>query len=424
MAKTKALSLDDINEGGSSITEAEAGALVEQEVETVVETPPEPVPEPEPVVEPKAEEEIKAEPLKKEPEIQATPLKEEPTPEPEFDLAFFNKTLEKEYESVDQIQAALNKPTMESEYEELKTKYDDLNQTYEVLTEQLETNPTFSDEAIKVEMFKKNNPKKDPAIVHKLFSTADLAEIDDLEVVKMARKFRSKKLPGNEADLEAAILEELGIDPETPRNEWPNTAQIRLASMADGDRDTFDRLKEGIVLPDKVNIEELKAQRKQASDERDALITSTWGTAAEEALKSTEKLKLPIGAPAEGGEQKYFEWDLGSPPQEEVDSIKQEFINLKMDPSEDSRGAFNESLRLSLLDKNLPQILKKLTDDIEARKEEEFLERTHNPKPLTDFQRTEDSGAEKDKKVQTAEITEGLRHGFQGHPLFKMNNNT
>jgi len=421
MAKTKALSLDDIKEGGSSITEAEAGALVEQEVEPAVEPQPEVAPEPEPQVEPKAEEEIKDEPLKEEPEIQATPLQEEPTPEPEFDLAFFNKTLEKEYTSVDQIQAALNKPTMESEYEELKTKYDDLNQTYEVLTEQLDSTPAFSDEAIKVEMFKKNNPKKDPAIVQKLFSTADLAEIDDLEVVKMARKFRSKKLPGNEADLEAAILEELGIDPETPRNEWPNTAQIRLASMADGDRDTFDRLRDSVVLPDKVNIEELKAQRKQASDERDALITSTWGTAAEEALKSTEKLTLPIGKSPEGEEQKFFEWDLGSPPQEEVDSIKQEFINLKMAPSEDSQGAFNESVRLTLLDKNLPQIMKKFADDIEARKEEEFLERTHNPKPLTDSQRTEDSEADKGKKEQTAYATEGLKSGYFGNPLWKMN---
>jgi len=414
--KVKALSLDDIKEGGSSISEAQAGALIEQPVEPqVVEQP-----DPTPLVEPQVEPEVKATPSKEEPEIKAEPLKEEPTPEPEFDIAFFNKTYNKEYESVDQIQAALDKPTMESEYDELKTKYDDLNTNYEILAEQPDPATLFSEEAMKVELFKKNNPKKDPAIAQKLFSTADLSEIDDLEVVKMARKFGSKKLPGTDADLEAAILEELNIDPDTPRNEWANTAQIRLAAMAGRERDTFDKLKESVVLPEKVNIEELKAQRKQASDERDALITQTWGTAAEEALKATDKLKLPVGKPAEGEEQRFFEWDLGTPPQDEVDTLRQEFINLKMGPSEDTQAIFNESLRSALLTKNLPQIMQKFADDIAARKEEEHLEKSHNPAPLTDAQRTEVGEAEKNKKEQTAFATEGIGQGFHGHPLFSI----
>ena len=79
--------------------------------------------------------------------------------------------------------------------------------------------------------------------------------------------------------------------------------------------------------------------------------------------------------------------------------------------------SFQKSLELTLIDKNLPQILKKYGDDLLARQEKEHLDKTHNPEPLTDSQRSEDSSDEKVLKERTAYATGGMG-AFRGNPLF------
>ena len=81
---------------------------------------------------------------------------------------------------------------------------------------------------MKLEMWRKDNPRKDAGVAQRVFSTEDLNDIKDLDMVKMGRKFSNPNLPGTDADLVAAIAEELNVDPDTPFNEWSPTAQIRI----------------------------------------------------------------------------------------------------------------------------------------------------------------------------------------------------
>ena len=121
-----------------------------------------------------------------------------------------------------------------------------------------------------------------------------------------------------------------------------------------------------------MNIEELKAQRKEAQEQQVAALTEGWEKIAAESLKETNKIKLPVGVPKEGEDQQFFEWDLRDAPKEEVDQMKRDVIALGRDPnSEDAKNIFQKSLRLSLIDKNLPQIMQKHVSE--------------KPKPLKDF---------------------------------------
>lgn len=416
----KAISLEDLNTEQQIEMPNQDGVVSEPQVQEQVETPPEPTPQAEaPVAEPESK------------EVVETP-QEEPAKEPEkdtpqqFDFSQLNSSLNKNYESFEQIKADLEKPTMETEYqeakartEELQAKIDALNKDTELLLEQTDPTALFSTDALRLEVFKKQNPKKDAAIAQRVLSTEDLSSVDDLEMVKMGRKFKNTKLPGTDADLEAAIMEELNIEPDTPKSEWPNTAQIRLATMAGEYRDAFDNLKDSIILPEKPNLDELRAKRKQSEEEVAAALNDGWSKIAEEALKATDKIKIPVGEPKEGEEQRYFEWELRDAPKEDVDRLKQEMISLGIDPnSEEARGVFDRSLNLVLRDKNMSRMMDAYGKDLLARQKTEFLEKTNNTEPLKDSQRTEESTTEKIKKERTAFALGGLGPSQFGNKLF------
>ena len=407
----KALSLDDLN--------------VVQDIPTDDNPPTEPIVQTqEPIVEPTTA--PVTPPVSQEPtvELNTPPVVPEPTEEPKqqpFNFEEFNRSLNKSYTSFDQVKADLEKPTMEREYQELEAKYKDLSETYDLLTEQLDPAANFvSEDAMRVEAFKRQYPKKDASIAQKVFSTEDLSSIDDLEMVKMGWKFSATKSLGTDADIEAAVKEELNVDPDTALNEMPRTAQIRLAKMADSYRDAFTQLKSSVELPKKVNIEELKSKYKQDKDQKTSLLQEGWSKIADEALKTTNKIKVPVGAPAGGEEQKFFEWDLGEAPKSEVEQLKQDFLMLGMDPSSDeAKGLFDASLELVLFKKHQPIIFQKYADDLLARQKEEFLEKTHNPNPLKDSVRPEDSSSEKMMNDRSSFALDGLGRSFHGHPLFK-----
>ena len=149
----------------------------------------------------------------------------------------------------------------------------------------------------------------DASIAAKVFATEDLSTIDDLEMVKMGWKFTAtKKLKGTEKDLDASIAEELGQDPDTPVSEWSVSAQNRLQRMAGEYVSQFDNLRNNVELPKKIDMETLRNQRTEEQENQATLLKEGWNKTAEETLKELHSIKVPIGKPAEGEEQKFFEW--------------------------------------------------------------------------------------------------------------------
>lgn len=425
--KKKAISLEDLKDGMTAeelnngpleeTQEQETGSAAEKEVKT--ETKQEP--------EGQKTEQASTE-SKENSQEQKTEEKSETekSTSQQFDFSVLNKQLSKSYESFDQIKADIEKPTMESEYEDVKKqleewqgKYNDLNKDYDLLTEQLDPAAYFSsDEAMRLEAFKKANPDKDASIAQKIFATEDLSSIEDLDMVKMGWRFSTPNLKGTDKDLEISIAEELGQDPETPIKEWSVSAQNRLARMAAEYANQFKQIKSSVTLPEKLNIEQLKAQRKQADDERLTQLSEGWTKIADESLKGTLSVKLPVGKPEEGEEQSVFVWELKEPPKAEVDTLKERYISMGMDP-EENKEAFQETLNLALIQQNLPQIMLKYGEDLLAHQQERHLEETNNTNALKDTERTEQTSADKEKQEQTAFATAGLYPRFRNNPLFK-----
>ena len=411
----KAIGLDDLSDGFSAV-ELNQNQDPEQETQ--------PEPKEEERVESKAQEET-ASPTT---ETQAEPepiTKTEESTSKQFDFSSLNKELGKKYESLDQVKADLNRPTMESEYTEAKrqldewqAKYNDLNETHELLIEQTDPSTYFSsNDAMKLEAFKKANPDKDASIAQRLFSTQDLSSIDDIDMVKMGWKFNTPNLKGTDRDLETSIAEELNQDPDTPVSEWPVSAQNRLARMAADYTNQFKNIKSSITLPEKLNIEELKTQRKQASEQRLTAVTDGWTQIAKDSLKDAKSIKVPIGDKQEGQEQQFFEWVLDAPPEKEVSDLRAEFIRMNLDPAVE-KARFNEALNVMLFQKNSPKIMAKYGEHLLANSEEKHLEETHNPNPLKDSERTDLSGTDKERAEQTRFATQDVIPRFKNSPLF------
>lgn len=416
-----------IKEGGISLADLEEPQVVETptpEVQPKAEETPPPAPKEEPVAKTPPET-----PPQETPPVEAPPSEPPKVDDPASiqqsgeNVAFvetLNKFLNKEFESEEQAKEALTQPSMKTEYEEAQQKLAELQSKYDVLTEQLDPMSYFSsEEAMKLEAFKKQYPKKDASIAQKIFSQEDLSAVSDLDMVKMGRKFSNPKLPGTEKDLEDALALEFGEEAETPVEEWSKAAQIRMATVAGEYRDQFETMKQGVKLPEVVNIEELRNQRQKASEEQKAQITEAWNKHSKEIANDTKVLKVPVGTPKEGEEQKFFEWDLGKPPQAEADHLAKSYATVGAPMNDETKAAFQRSLQMSLLEANLPQILQKYGDDLEARKEEAHLKETHNPEPLTDSQRPKEGTVDEQLRERTGWAIGGMGSSIRSNPLFK-----
>ena len=414
-----AVSLNDLESG--KMTAPEINKVAEPKVEEPVVKPPELDTEPQiKEVAPEPTQQVKApvEPVTKPQEPAKVEAK---TPQEQIqtsglNLEFLNTLTGKKFESEDQVKDALTKPTKEAEYEELKSQYDDLEVKMGLLSEQMDPSKYFRDDnALKLAIFERDNPKKDVGIAQKIFATDDLDAVSDLDIVKMGYKFKAPNIKG---DIEAAIAEDLNVDPETPFNEWPTSTQDRLAMKASDFRDQFETIKKSVTLPERPNIDELLSQKKQSAEAAKASLTEAWTKNSEEVLKSTNKLKVPVGEAKEGEEQQFFEWDLGEVPKAEIEGLTRDYISLGMPADESNMKSFNKALELSLLDKNLPKIMQKYGEDLLAKQEVQHLQETNNVQPLTDSQRPEDGGVNKAVKDRTGFVLGGTGSSLAQKPLF------
>ena len=99
---------------------------------------------------------------------------------------------------------------------------------------------------------------------------SDVDKMDDLEVVAKERKTRypSVKLDNQKA----IILNELGIDPSTPEDEWDSLAKDKLTMMAGDARERIKELKKGIEIPKFQTKEEREQLQAQALEKKKELI--------------------------------------------------------------------------------------------------------------------------------------------------------
>lgn len=191
----------------------------------------------------------------------------------------FNKRFGTAYKADDEIKALFDAPKKISEYEEKLKDYDALKSQSESYKKELEEtkNQGYSEflskplilKAYVADKLLEKYPDKDPFILQEI-AMSDVDKMDDLDVVANEMKLRLPKK--SITDLKKYIVSELGVDAETPRDQWDSMADIKLAERATNARERIKELTKGVEIPKFQTKEERQTLYEQALAKKQELI--------------------------------------------------------------------------------------------------------------------------------------------------------
>jgi hypothetical protein len=330
---------------------------------------------------------------------------------------FFETKYGQKIESEDYLKGVIESASKVASFDETQKNLSDLKEKYELLLNYADPKSHFtSEEAAKVEQFKRQFPDKDSSIANQIFSAKDLKSVSDFDIVKWGYKLDFPGMKGNEDDLRSTIAEDLSVDPTLEVDEWPVPAQNRLLKKAFEYRKTFEQLK-AIELPKSIDVESLRQQMKSDSEKLTKTLQDGWTKATPEITNDAKTLKIQLNDPKEGEQPVYFEWDLGDSLKGEVETIVSGMIANGATPDEASLPSVKEAVQMASFWKNKDKIIAAIVKDRESRKELDHLNATNNTNPLKDEERT---GTASDK--QKAELNKYLHEDdnkFKSRKLFK-----
>jgi hypothetical protein len=329
---------------------------------------------------------------------------------------FFEKKYGTKVESEDALKSIFDSASKMTDYEKTQKELSNLKEQYEILLTQADPLSLFSSEdAYKLEQFRKAFPDKDPLIATQIFSAKDLKTVSDYDIVKWGYKIDFPGMKGDEDDLRSTIAEDLRIDPALDVKEWPVPAQNRLNKMATEFRNKFEEMKK-IEGPKRVDVTTIRQQRQTELENLNKSLEEGWSKAAPVISKDSQTLKIQVNEPKDGEQPEFFEWDLGDAPKAKLDSLVKGMVALGTQPSEATIAGMKEAVQQSLFWENKDKIIHAIRKDFESRLEQKHIQETHNPDPLKGTER-DAAGADKQKQELSAYVSEG-NGKFKGRKLF------
>jgi hypothetical protein len=207
-------------------------------------------------------------------EIIKEPVKVEAPKQDEF-IETFNKRYNATYKSEDEIKSLFDLPKKMATFEEKAKDRDELARSIEQYKKDLEElkrtenarylSKPLMRKAFVAEQLLEKYPNSDPFVLQEIAMT-DVDKKEDIDVLVMNQKI---KLPNMKADsLRLAILSDLGIDADTPPQEWDDVAKAKIAMRAADARENIKKLTEGIQLPQAENPEEVRKQNELTLQKR------------------------------------------------------------------------------------------------------------------------------------------------------------
>ena len=332
---------------------------------------------------PKAEEQPVEEAPKEEPkaeEPKETP-KEEPKEEPKaeepkeevketsFDITEINKLFDSEFEDVDSIKEALKSTNRIGELEEQLKELESLKEENLTLRESLDPMKYFSSEdAYRIEQFRKEFPDKVPSVAYKLF-TSDLSEMSEQDILAY-----SEMLEDPDLDYATALQmldEQYGIE----EGEEPSaTTKARVRKDARKARNDIASMKSQIKLPDKVDVDSLTAQQKELRVQKQQQLADGWKNVAKEVAKT-----MPDVVVKDDDGNELFKYSMTQDfPDDVVEQVANTLSQSGIDISEGAAKTAADVMRQNYLAQNFEKILKLAIDDQRNKAEEERLKKQHN----------------------------------------------
>lgn len=347
---------------------------------------------------------------------------EEKVEEKKFDIEFFNKSFNTQFDTEDSLKAVLQTPLRIKELEDKIKGYEEQVKEYESLKSDIEYykngfNPlelfNNSEDDFRVQQFKNKNPDKDASVAYKAF-TSDLSKVDDVDVLVMYEMLSNPGLRGGEAGAKEMIADQYGVDFED-RNSWTSLQENKLHRAANSARSEFNRMKSEIELPKNVNLQAQREEQKAKDEARKVELKGKWDATVDNMFANMDKVSV-YDTDSDGKEVELLHYVMDDKSKQ---ALKQEIsdyvINSGNDVTKETVEQAGQLVYTRFVMDNLSKIIKAYANDAIAKLQKKTDEEIHNAeKPKADVK--ESSGLEKER----AEFIEFAMGGkrFQKNPLF------
>lgn len=301
-------------------------------------------------------------------------------------LQEFNKAFGTEYKEADEIKPLFELPSRVKEYEEKEESYKSFKEqekSYKVKIEDLQSslNPLkyfSSPDAYIAEQLRVQHPDKNPVLLHEL-ATKDLKSMDDFDILVKSVLLEQPDLA--EKDVRQYLEGELGVDPETPREELDASVRTKIKIKAAEKRKELGVLKSQISLPEVLTPE----QAEQQKAEQLTKVKETIKPYADK-FAQFDKFSTDVG-------DKKFEFVVPDEYKESLKPMFEAFFLSGNELNEQNLQTVSELRDALLLSRHLPSVYRAIETDVEARLRQETDEKLGNTTPPNTSTAT-DGGAE------------------------------
>jgi hypothetical protein len=301
------------------------------------------------------------------------PAAHDPNKETIFEINDFNQRFSTEFSDEAQIKEALGAVERLTGLEAQIKELESLKEENLLLKENLDPMKYFtSEDAFKIEQFRKQFPDKAGDVAYKLF-TSDVKGMSDKDVLAYNMMLDDPELDHSTA-LEVVERDYNLEDGE----EMDKVTAAKMRKDARIARGSIEKIKSEINLPDKVSTDALTVQQRELQAARQEKLKEGWSNVAKEISKNLPD--LVITDTVEGKEQEVFKYSISKDfPQEMVDKMVSVMVQNGREIDKDAAVAMMEVAKQTYVSNNFDKIAKAIREDALARAEEARLKKQHNP---------------------------------------------
>lgn len=294
---------------------------------------------------------------------------EEPAKETVFDINEINKRFSTEFKDDSELKARLEQADRVAELEEQLKELDSLKEKNTLLEQSIDPMNYFSSEdAYKVEQFKKQFPDKDATTAYALF-TQDVGEMSDIDVLAYETLLDN---PGIDKDTVLEVVRDKYNIEEGEDLDKTSAAKVKIdANQA---RRSINSLKSEVKLPDKVDADALVDQQKELLAEKTERLKDGWSGVAKELVSN-----LPDYVLKDDDGSELFRYSVKDFPQDKVDDMVNLMVNSGVELNKDAAQSMMDVMQKEYFFENRDQIAKSIREDAINKAEEERLKKQHNP---------------------------------------------
>jgi hypothetical protein len=325
---------------------------------------------------------------------------EEKTETTDDELSLLNRVLGTEYESLDQVKSVIESNNeLESIRKSLTEKEQEIQEKDNLLNTKTDGLKLFANENLyKVNEIIKNNEDLNVAGILKLAS-ANLDEMNDLDVLKLQREIKRNDSNISSADIEHAINKKYGltVDPNELEGEELRDFNANKILRKDDADDARKELKSlmNVDVPEKIDLLAMKNKEQEDAENAYKAKLDTWTKKSDVVIKSLDKFSLEY----DKGEDGKFEFNYDDKFKDYLSKNLPEYAaRAGLDAGkEEDLGKLVNIIKNDFVNRNLPQMFKNFKQELFTKFQDAEYKKKHNIKD-PEVKEAPDKISDEDKK--------------------------